>query len=706
MKMNGIKFKELKGIIHFISNDKIICNVELEFDDIENNIPLLFEKFPYDISFFLWLSGILEDKKFVKKFLKEEFNISISEFNKLTDVEKALIIFTLLFDYYNGYWFNISSPNESEIFLKNTIGDSKIVKQIFNQSDEKKSHIIINILPEKINNVSRNFTFNIYINLNTMEVFLDELFMFAKGDLEDNQIFAYNMFSYHFDNINEVENMYNDSFIATLTKDEFDYFVDLLDGNECVVVNIDNEKALLRWIWADAVTNIISYNNSVIAFKLPSYLLYCNYTSKIGNEVIHNNDWFDSTKCPKVVIHLMDYFVSEKNIDDSQNMISKELNSSKQNSINDSENKVLASATDNKKTKTPEKKSEKNTGYTAKNVAILNAINARDCITALDLASNGYSNKHNEADAKEYSKKMRMTLLHDDAIWALDEHERLVMAVFNRKKGVQFFCYCNEHKTKTNPCIHIRALYYLSYESLSKTIDEPKLESKEISSGYTEKNQTILSAPDFVNDMDLAANDFLKNHSDDKAGISSSDSIETSVSNTGSTYKKSEFNFGKLDRLVSALELVSFVLFFVAIICSYCTTATLTMYLTYKGEIAGRAMYTKFNIGLHSGFFFALMYLTTAISLISKFFIANKEKEFISFVISSISSFIAGLTFTLCMNKYSYINDISYIPYYDEFKTIEESCIVSGPGGFATFLFISIAIVFAIIAFIKYKKEN
>ena len=54
MKMNEIKFKELKGIIHFISNDKIICNVELEFDDIENNIPLHIEKFPYDNSFFLW----------------------------------------------------------------------------------------------------------------------------------------------------------------------------------------------------------------------------------------------------------------------------------------------------------------------------------------------------------------------------------------------------------------------------------------------------------------------------------------------------------------------------------------------------------------------------------------------------------------------------------------------------------------------------
>ena len=448
MKMNEIKFKELKGIIHFISNDKIICNVELEFDDIENNIPLLFERYPDDSSIFLWLSNILEDKKFVKNFLKEEFNISISEFNKLTDVEKALIIFTILFESCNHYWFNISSPNESEIFLKNTIGDSKIVKQIFNQSDEKKSPIIINILPEKINNVSQNFTFNIYINLNTMEVFLDELFMFAKGDLEDNQIFAYNMFSYHFDNINEVENMYNDSFIATLTKDEFDYFVDLLDGNECVVVNIDNEKALLRWIWADAVTNIISYNNSVLAFKLPSYLLSCNYTSEIGNEVIHNNDWFDSTKCPKVIIHLMDYFVPEKNIDDSQNMTSKKLNASKKRT----------------KKNTTVEKAEINTGYTVKNVDILNALSARDYITALDLASNGYSNNHNEEDAKEYSKKMEIILLHDDEICALDEQELPVMATFNRKKGIQFICYCNEQKTETNPCIHIRALYYLLSE--------------------------------------------------------------------------------------------------------------------------------------------------------------------------------------------------------------------------------------------------
>lgn len=791
------KFNELKGIIHFISNEKTICNVELEFD--QDRIPLLFEHYPDETSIFLSLRDIVEDKNFVKNFLKEEFDININEFNKLADVEKALIIFKILFQNCYDYWFNISSSKESKIYLKNTIGNSKIVEKIFDQKDEEKSPIIINILPNNINRVSESPSFNIDINLNTMEVFLDELFMFAEGDLEDYQIFAYNMFSYHFDDVNEVINMDSDHCASTLLSDELSYFGDLTEDGDCVVTNVESEEGLLKWICEEAVTNVILYNNSNLVLKLPSYLFRWNNTSEFIEEQIHNNGWFDKTKCPNVIIHLMEYFIPEKNNGDCQDNISNELKASKTNSISKDKkidiNDSLDSSVENKNSVKTEKTLKKNNGYTASNTAILNA---RDFVSALDLASNCYSNNHNEEEAKEYSKKMKITLSSDHAIYALDENNHSVSATFSREKGVQFSCYCNEYKTKTNPCIHIRALYYLLLDSLSQSNTNA---SKKRNSGYTAKNEAILSAPDFATAMHFATKDFLKNHSVDEAieyskkiivnsvytiknncihatstdnltinaqfskekGVhincncnefktksnpcvhsralyysllkklkelnlentitkndevemiedteSSVDNclinhIETSVKTTNSTYKTNKFDFGKLDGLVSILGLVSFISLFVAIICSYCTTATLTMYATYKGQIAGRAMYTEFNIGKSSGFFFVLMYLTAAISLFSKFFIANKEKEFIPFVISSITSFIAGITFASCMSKYNFVNDITYIPYYEEFKTIEESCIVSGPGGFVTFLFISIAIIFAIIAFIKYKKEN
>ena len=302
------KFNELKGIIHFISNEKTICNVELEFD--QDRIPLLFEHYPDETSIFLSLRDIVEDENFVKNFLKEEFDININEFKKLTDVEKALIIFKILFQNCYDYWFNISSSKESEIYLKNTIGNSKIVEKIFDQNDEEKSPIIINILPNNINRVSKTPSLNINVDLNTMEVFLDELFMFAEGDLEDYQIFAYNMFSYHFDDVNEVINMDSDHCASTLLSDELSYFGDLTEDGDCVVTNVESENGLLKWICEEAVTNVISYNNSNLVFKLPSYLFRWNDTSEFIEEQIHNNGWFDKTKSPNVFLHLMEYFIT------------------------------------------------------------------------------------------------------------------------------------------------------------------------------------------------------------------------------------------------------------------------------------------------------------------------------------------------------------------------------------------------------------
>jgi hypothetical protein len=130
------------------------------------------------------------------------------------------------------------------------------------------------------------------------------------------------------------------------------------------------------------------------------------------------------------------------------------------------------------------------------------------------------------------------------------------------------------------------------------------------------------------------------------------------------------------------------------------------MYPTREGQIVGNAMYTEYNIGRLCGFFFVLMYLTCFGGLVSKFFIEDNKKEYIPFVVSSAGSFIAGIIFGVCMSKYNFVNDIRHIPYYDSFKTFEESCIISGPGGFTTFLFIIISIMLGIIAFIKYKKEN
>lgn len=676
------KFNELKGIIRFISNEKTICNVELEFD--QDRIPLLFEHYPDETSIFQSLRDILENKNFVKEFLRKEFDLNIGEFNKLSDVEKALIIFKILFQNYYDYWFNISSSKESEIYLKNTIGNSKIVKKIFDQNDEEKSPIIINILPNNINRVSKTPSLNININLNTMEVFLDELFMFAEGDLEDYQIFAYNMFSYHFDNISEVENMDSDSCASILSSDELDHFGDLTEYGECVVVDIDEEKSLLKWICEDAKTNIISYNNNIIVFKLPSYLLRWNNTSEFIEEQIHNNGWFDKTKCPKVVIHLMEYFNHGKNDDDIQDDINKELKSSTPNLMSEYNDKIdvveiLDTSVNKDKIKRIEKTTKRNTGYIAKNEAILSS---PDFVTAMDLATNDFLKKHSDDEAIEYSKKIIVNSVYtirNNSIYATSTDDLTINAHFTKEKGVHINCNCNEFKTKTNPCVHSRALYY----SLIENIEKLNLEDSIICN-----NKPVISEDNY-----------------------SSNYIDKTVNNPNSIYKKSKFDFNKLNKLASTLGLISFVLLFVAIICSYCTIATLTMYPTYKGEIAGSAMYTEYNIGKSSGFFFVLMYLTAAISLISNLFIANKEKEFIPFVISSISSFIAGLIFASCVSKHSNNNDIRYIPLDEDLGIIEESCIVSGPGGFVTFLFISVSIILGIIAFIKiafikYKREK
>ena len=445
-------------------------------------------------------------------------------------------------------------------------------------------------------------------------------------------------------------------------------------------------------------------------------------------------------------------------------------------------------------------KSKRNTGYTAKNETILSA---SDFLTAIDLASNNFSNNQSEEVAIEYSKKMKIALLYDDAIYAKDEHDKPVSATFNKKKGVQFSCYCDEYKTKANPCIHIRALYYLlksKKESENNNKKEKKIVEKNVSqtkkrnNGYTVKSEKILACSDLLSAIDLATNDFSKNHDEQLAidyakqmiitlqtktsiracnkqgmyttvileidksieftcgcdehktktnpchhiralyyllkkqveetnyteqikDITNKDIIkeentekvnndlELNENSKTITYHK-KFDFDKLDSLFSIFGLVSFILLIVAIICSYLTTATLTMYPIYQGEIVGSALYTEFNIGKKCGFFFVLMYLGTVVSLISKFAITDKQKEFIPFVISCICSFIAGITFASCMSKYDYVNDITNIPYQDIFQSIEESCVISGPGGVVTFLFIFIAIVFSIIAFIKYKKSN
>ena len=180
----------------------------------------------------------------------------------------------------------------------------------------------------------------------------------------------------------------------------------------------------------------------------------------------------------------------------------------------------------------------------------------------------------------------------------------------------------------------------------------------------------------------------------------SSTSYRSSTS-TSITYKAED----TIGNIIKIVEIIGFVVILVAVICAYSTIGVLTRYPTHEGEIVGRAIVSEFNIGKMAGFFFVVMYLGAFVGLISQLFV-SEEKRFICSIVSSVCCFIAWLTFDGTMNEHIFTNNISNIPYSDNFSTILHTGEVNGPGGFTSFLFILLAIVFAVIAFIRYKRRD
>lgn len=325
---------------------------------------------------------------------------------------------------------------------------------------------------------------------------------------------------------------------------------------------------------------------------------------------------------------------------------------------------------------------KRNAGFTVNNFLVNNA---EDIVSAINYGTADFKNNHDENEAIELAQAMEIHNLSDNYVSAFGKGV-LTTAQFSGYGGTKFTCSCNEHKTKTNPCVHTRALYYLlkkKDEMRSDVYEQVGYEEKNEDYSYNEPEEYVPEPEEYNN-------------------VPTNEPVNTNYNVT----KSSGETFEKLSKIAYSLLPIAFVLLVVAIICAYSTKATLTMYATLRGEIVSRAMYTEYNIGKECGFFFVLMFLTTGGSLLSSLAITDKKKESIPFIISSIACFINAFIFSSKIDEYSFVNDITHITYYDDFKTIEESCIVSGPGGFVTFLFVIIALMCGFIAIVKVVKAN
>ena len=355
-------------------------------------------------------------------------------------------------------------------------------------------------------------------------------------------------------------------------------------------------------------------------------------------------------------------------------------------------------------------KTKRNTGYTAKNEAILSAPNL---VAKLNLATIDYVKNHSDEEAAEYSKKMQVTAKYHYAVYANDMNLLHVSATANRERGVQISCNCDEYKTKTNPCIHARALYYLLLDNENKkkvaqetqkvvtsnTNTQSIVPNKPVTS--TTQSQSVAPSKPVNNNVEVKK-DFVSKY----PSYTTQKPVVTKTSYTHYKQKGFEFSIEKLDSLVPVLLVILFIMLLVAVVCSYLVEATLTWYSTYQGEIVSRPMDSTISMGDEYGFFYFLMFAGAFGGIIASPFIPDNTKKFIPFIVTAACSLIASMIISSCMSRYSYVNDISYIPYYNNFGRIEESCTVTGPGDFASTLFVIVAIVSVVIAIIKYKKEN
>ena len=681
-------FTDLKVVLNFSAKNKNICNVEFKFDKM--GIPLFFERYPDANSIYGSLFEILKNKEYVNEFLSEKFKINTTKFNQLTDIEKSLIIFYILHLSENDYGYNISEANKSKKHVQNIVSESLIINKIFDDSRKEKTPIIVNVLPDKIKKSSNKSTINVYFDLDNMKLSLDELFDFAEGDLEDLKIIGYNMFCYNFESLEEVEEMYDEGFISCLSDGEYSYFSEVAEEEAEIAEPIKSEIDLMEWIVGEPTINIIKYNKDFIRFKFPWYILECNDETYF-DETKFYGEIFKTTKSPKISISLKEYF--EQDIPDNESIKEEfvEGNVSEETSVEE---------VSQKKEQIVQTKTKKNTGYTAKNEAILSAPNL---VAKLNLATIDYVKNHSDEEAVEYSKKMQITAKYHYAVYANDMNLLHVSATANRERGVQISCNCDEYKTKSNPCVHARALYYLllNAENKNKVVEQPQnVVTVQTVTSNTQPQSVAPNKP--VNNNVEVKKDLVSKY----PSYTAQKPIVTKTSYTHYKQKGFEFSIEKLDSLVPVLLVILFIMVFVAVVCSYLVEATLTWYSTYQGEIVSRPMYSTISISEEYGFFYVLMFAGAFGGIIAGPFIPDNTKKFIPFIVTTVCSLIASMIISSCISRYSYVNDITYIPYYDSFESIKQSSTVTGPGDFASTLFVIVAIVSAVIAIIKYKKEN
>ena len=815
-------YSDLKIIFNIQSNKEKICNVEFKFN--QDNIPLILERYLDESSIFEAALELLINKELFSEIIKEGLDINPDEYSKLTNIEKALVIVFVMLQNYYDYTFDISLKDDSKEYLNETIGESKVVNKIFELCSEESS-MIINVLPAVINGASNNLSLDINLNLDTMILTLDELFTYLEGDIEDDKILGYNLFYYNYESLEEVEEMNDEAFISCLSEDENNIFVDIIEEHKKIDKEVTNDIELLKWITENHVGNILKYNNKLIRYKLPSYMLDSNEEGLKDSQL--SPLVLSKVTCPNVSISLNGCFDVASKVIEAPKIIKEETPMKEETKIENT----------NEEPKIQIEPTKRNNGYIAKNEMILAA---KDFITAIDLASNEFSKNHLEQEAIDLSKKMKITISGEYCLYTKVPDDKPVSVTFNRKKGVQFSCYCNEYKTKTNPCVHCRALYYVALENERKSnnntlindeeevieqLDEKDLpkekqevesiiddQSKKKNKGYTVNTEKIKACQDMVSAIDVATNDFRKNHDEEeainyakelevtyrtkyhirarnkdnmfttanvtkqrgveftcecdeyktktnpcchiramyyiasninnnsnnneldneykneeinnmleKASIKASEVIinETNISKNNDLNDDYEieqrkysfftyiprFNFNQLGELLNKLGILAFFMVLVAIVCSYLTTATLTYYAINEGEIVGRAYYSEVNIGKICGFFYILMFIM-AMSPLSIFFIEDKSKHFIPYIMASVGCFISCIIFSSCMNKYDFAKDLNDVPYSNDYMAFEAASEISGPGGIVVTLFIVSALIYVVQAIVKYKKEN
>lgn len=324
--------KNAKVVLHFLWDNTEICNIE--YKNYDYGIPLFDSADEFSI--FELLKFIKDDKNFVNDYFINNHNLTMEQVDCKSPLEMALYYSFLFNSFTDGRAVKISSYDESLCFLENI--NYELKNMIFENCDYDDG-IILNVIPEDINQAVNNETFNVYYYLRTKELAIGELFEYIDDDvdIENEYVQAACLFYHHFSrNLKELEDTYSAEHISYyLTEGEREYLSELF---ECNINNavIDNETELVTWLNGGIYdsTNILKYNNTNCVFKLPPYLF--SYTMDSDLIVIENDTFFDNSNSPDIRITL-----GEKVLDNDNKPFSKHtFNDLKENSTKHENKKI------------------------------------------------------------------------------------------------------------------------------------------------------------------------------------------------------------------------------------------------------------------------------------------------------------------------------------------------------------------------------